>query len=291
MDELKKSLDEIETATENIRKSRKAKKSEPMPDDVTENPPDAPAKGDAGDDVPAKPTQPPADNPEDSDAPDEKKDPKDVEKCEANGDVNMVKSDGEAEGESGEAGIRKSFESDPDIAESLKSGVFAASIVDVLVKSLANITEQVNGVRQSVTKLAEANAELAKSLAADKSGEDMAKSEGASKRIEDIEKSLNDRMESIQKVLNDMTSPMRKSVAGVTVKERDFHASVEGVQAPASSGFSVDAADKREVLGMMTKSLMSGEQSPITSLDIVSFESGSPLRPEVKSYLEKMPSK
>lgn len=288
MDTLKKSLEEIETATETIRKSRKAKKSEPLPEDVVDNPPDAP-KGDAGDDVPAKPTQPPAgENPEDSEAPEGKEGVK-MKKgdgCEANGDVSKIKkSDDDTE-----AGIRKSFTDDPDIAESLKSGAFAASIVDVLVKSLAIQSKKIDEVAQTVTKLAGINADFAKSVVSDFS----AGSDDVTERLNEIDKSFKDGLAEIKTALSELApaAPMRKSVSGIAVQDRDFHASVEGVPAQAASGATnIDAMPKRQVLEMMTKSLMSGESSPINTMDIIGFESGSPLRSEVKSYLESMPSK
>ena len=73
---------------------------------------------------------------------------------------------------------------------------------------------------------------------------------------------------------------MRKSMVAVNVHDRDFDRSVNGVK--TVGGF--DTLSKSQVLGVLDNEFRSGNQN-VTPSDIISYESGAPLRQDLQSLV------
>lgn len=314
MDELTKSLNEIQEAADALIKSAKTKKSEePAPEEVTDKPI---PKGVAGDDVPAKPTEPVTDNPEDSDKPGDEKAPMPKppiaksegcdggsvtsEKKEEDNPANGDKADGvknviHKSVEDTEADIRRSFESDPAIMSALQNSEFQAAVTDAMVKSIAGVTAKVDALFESVAGLAKSQAVLAKSIvAAHTADEAITKSvtseqKSLTDKLTDMQKSLDARFDSINKSLEALGAQpvMRKSVASVTVKNRDFNASIDGASATAataSAANNFDSLNKALVLSVMEEAVLKGETA-VTPLDVCAIGSGGTVSASAKEYV------
>lgn len=308
MDELTKSLNEIQEAADALIKSAKTKKSEePAPEEVTDKPI---PHGVAGDDVPAKPTEPVTDNPEDFDKPDEEKAPpekpiaksdgimneKKEEENEANGDkADGVKNVIHKSEDEVEADIRKSFESDPAIMSALQNSEFQAAITDVMVKSLASVVVTVDKMSKSIVGLAKSQAALAKSMVAAHTADDAitksvtSEQKSLTDKLAEMQKSLDARFESINKSLEALgVQPvMRKSVQSVSVQERDFGASIDGssvTATTASSASNFDSLSKALVLSVMEDAVLKGETA-VTPLDVCAIGSGGTVSASAKEYV------
>lgn len=249
-------------------------------------------------------TAPESEDAENADADKEKEEPESdkeepVEKSEKS-DEDLQKSDeGEEEGaeeegteegedeaekspEEIEKSIRDDFEADDTIRKSIETSEFYAAMVDVLTKSLGDMQYDVQAQgRQS----ASANDVLAKSLNAmiQTNATLRADNERLTRRINKLEKSMANGFDKIMDALDDISSQpshMRKSMASVNIHDRDFGSSINGQR--VVGGF--ESMSKAQVLSVLNNEMFAGNQN-VTAQDIISYESGAPLRQDLQSLV------
>mgnify|MGYP003291982845 CR=1 FL=1 len=107
--------------------------------------------------------------------------------------------------------------------------------------------------------------------------------ERLTRRINKLEKSITVGFDKIMDSLDEMASQpahMRKSMASVTVQDRDFERSIHGQQ--VTGGF--ESLSKAQVLTVLNNELYAGNQN-ITPSDIISYESGAPLRQDLQTLV------
>lgn len=192
--------------------------------------------------------------------------------------------EGEAENspEEIEKSIRDDFEADDTIRKSIETSEFYAAMVDVLTKSLGDMQYDVQAQgRQS----ASANDVLAKSLHAmiQTNSTLRADNERLTRRINKLEKSMSQGFDKIMDALDDISSQpshMRKSMASVNIHDRDFGSSINGQK--IVGGF--ESLNKAQVLSVLNNEMFAGNQN-VTAQDIISYESGAPLRQDLQSLV------
>ena len=265
MNELTKSLEALESAADELlKKSNSDDKEDIKPSEVSDD------SADNGDK-------------------DKDKDDDDVEKggkmCDPDGD-NLKKSD-EDEGE-----VKKSletfqdemgeqFKTDEDINKGVDTSEFQAALVTSIVKALGEIQYDLYNTKKGDVKV---NDILAKSLQAVITSNTSLKAENdkLSRRVAKLEKSMEQGFSSILNALDDMsTQPahLRKSVGSISVHDKDFNKSING---DSANGF--ESLSKSQVMNVLNTELYSGN-TIVTPSDIISYESGAPLRPELQSLV------
>lgn len=277
MSNITKSLTDLEKAADEIL-SKAAKPEpvdEPKPDEISENPTKA--------DVPEE------EKPEET--PEEKKDEDEevIEKCDAPIKKSEEEPEPEVEEEPEETPdkdeLEKSIQSDfigaEDIQKGMDASEFLSSVVEILTKSLADVQYD---VQMSGEAHKSANAILVKSLQAsialNKSMADeitQLKAENA-----DIKKSIDNGFETLTSALNEVLSQpagMRKSLANIQVMDKSFQKSLNG--APSTG---IEGLTKSQVMDVLSSELYKGNPN-VTTQDIISYESGAPLRPELVSLV------
>lgn len=182
-----------------------------------------------------------------------------------------------------EKSLRDEFEASTEVRQGVEESEFLSAVVDVLTKSMSDVQydvlEQGRANQKSVDILAKS---LQVSLAANK--ELKAENEKLARRITKLEKSISRGFEQIMDSLDEMsTQPvgMRKSLASVTVHDRDFAKSMGGV--PVKTGF--ESLSKSQVLTVLNNELYAGNQA-VTAGDIIGYESGAPLRTDLQRLVE-----
>lgn len=181
-----------------------------------------------------------------------------------------------SENSEGEEPIEKSFKSNDDIKKSIEASEFLEAVVECIVKSL---TETQTTIQKSQSASEDAYEVFAKSLAANlRQGE--AVQEQISIAMGDIKKSLSEEISSMKSEIlgqleefSHQPAYMRKSMQNVNVHDKNFQKSLGQ---PAGQQLS-----KSEVLATLTSEMYSGNPL-VTANDIISYESGAPLRPEVE---------
>lgn len=189
----------------------------------------------------------------------------------------------EDDAEDVEKSIRHAFESDPVISAKMQDSEFYSAVVDVLSKSLSDVQYDLMSNGKShragtdvIAKSMLATMAMNKSLKAD--------NERLSRRLNKLEKSISQGFDRINDSLNDIASQpigMRKSLASVSVHERDFDRSLNGQK--TVGGF--ETMNKSQVLQVLNTELYNGNPT-VTPRDIISYESGAPLRSDLKSLVE-----
>lgn len=194
-------------------------------------------------------------------------------------------------GDEGEPGgpdkneLEKSFQGDFQALENIQKGMdaseFLTSVVEILSKSLADVTFELQSNGQDSQT---STATLAKSLAASlQLNQNMAAQLAAMKaENETLKKSITDGFEGLTQMLSDVLSQpvaMRKSVANINVHQRNFDQSING---GASGGF--ESLSKAQVMDVLNAELFKGNPM-VQPADIVGYESGAPLRNEVKTLV------
>ena len=220
----------------------------------------------------------------------------DIKKGDGEGEEEPSKDGGEAEGQEpsetdeeeqeGEDEATKSmkndFESDKLIKSMMTESEFITSIVDILAKSMGRIDNRVERQGESYNEVSDV---LAKSLNAVIASNKTLRTENdkLTRRINNLEKSMTEGFGKILDSLDEIsTQPiMRKSVQSLQVQDKDFNQSI-GVQ--SNRGF--DSLSKAEVLNILSSELSKGN-TDVTSMDIISYESGAPIRPELKMLIER----
>lgn len=181
-----------------------------------------------------------------------------------------------------EKSIRDDFEADDTIRKSIETSEFYAAMVDVLTKSLGDMQYDVQSQgRQS----ASANEVLAKSLNAmiQTNATLRADNERLTRRINKLEKSMSQGFDKVMDALDDISSQpshMRKSMASINVHDRDFGSSINGQK--VVGGF--ESMSKAQVLSVLNNEMFAGNQN-VTAQDIISYESGAPLRQDLQSLV------
>lgn len=181
-----------------------------------------------------------------------------------------------------EKSIRDDFEADDTIRKSIETSEFYAAMVDVLTKSLGDMQYDVQSQgRQS----ASANEVLAKSLNAMIQTNDTlrADNERLTRRINKLEKSMSQGFDKVMDALDDISSQpshMRKSMASINIHDRDFGSSINGQK--VVGGF--ESMSKAQVLSVLNNEMFAGNQN-VTAQDIISYESGAPLRQDLQSLV------
>lgn len=181
-----------------------------------------------------------------------------------------------------EKSIRDDFEADDTIRKSIETSEFYAAMVDVLTKSLGDMQYDVQSQgRQS----ASANEVLAKSLNAmiQTNATLRADNERLTRRINKLEKSMSQGFDKVMDALDDISSQpshMRKSMASISIHDRDFGSSINGQK--VVGGF--ESMSKAQVLSVLNNEMFAGNQN-VTAQDIISYESGAPLRQDLQSLV------
>ena len=189
----------------------------------------------------------------------------------------------EEDSESIEKSIKDAFDNDPVVSARKRDSEFYSAVVDVLSKSLSDVQYNMLATSKShsagtdiIAKSLLATMAMNKSLKAD--------NERLTRRLNKLEKSISQGFDRINDSLNDISSQpigMRKSLASVSVHDRDFDRSLNGQK--TVGGF--ETMNKSQVLQVLNAELYSGNPT-VTPSDIISYESGAPLRSDLKSLVE-----
>ena len=188
----------------------------------------------------------------------------------------------ETEPEDVEKSIKEDFESDDTVKKGMESSEFYAAVVDIFAKSLGDMQYD---VQHQGKAQAAATDILAKSLQAVMQTNRMlqADNDRLTRRISKLEKSISQGFDRIMDSLDEISSQpvgMRKSLASISVHDRDFDRSLNGQK--TTGGF--DSLSKSQVLDILNTELYSGNQN-VTPQDIISYESGAPLKPNLQSLV------
>lgn len=237
-------------------------------------------------------------NPDENEKVEKSEDVDDLEKCDANGTIKKSEdaaeddesSEGEEEQGEGEEqsaeeiekSIKDDFEAEEPIKKGIESSEFFASIVDIFAKSLGDMQYDVQSQGRKQSSSVEV---LAKSLGAVMQANQSLKAdnERLTRRINKLEKSITQGFEKVMDSLDEISAQpahMRKSMASVSVHDRDFDRSLNGQQ--IVGGF--ESLSKSQVLTVLNNELYSGNQN-VTPQDIISYESGAPLRQDLQSLV------
>lgn len=188
--------------------------------------------------------------------------------------------DKDEENEENEESIEKSFKSDETIKESIEASEFLESLVRLIVKSLGDA--QVS-LKKSQTDSQNAFEVFAKSLNANlRQGQNMQQQFEAG--MQTLQKSITEQMDSMKsEVLEKLEefshqpASVRKSMKSVNIQDRNFQKSLGHTEG-------IEQLSKSQVLNTLTSELYSGNPL-VQASDIISYESGAPLRPELESLV------
>lgn len=181
-----------------------------------------------------------------------------------------------------EKSLKDDFQANEVIAQGMENSEFFSAVVEVLTKSLGDVQYD---TMMAAKEAGAANDVLAKSMNAMivANAALRADNERLTRRINKLEKSVTQGFDKIMDSLDEMSSQpahMRKSMRAVNVHDRDFRASLDGVQ--TSGGF--DSLSKSQVMNILNNELYSGNPN-VQATDIISYESGAPLRPDLQALV------
>lgn len=291
-DKLSKSLADLDAAADELlKKSADAAadddekdKEEPAPEDISDGAPaaDEPEDKENSEDKDLeKCSDSKLSKSEDTEDTDDKQEPeeedKDVEN-EPEGTEDEYKEE-ETTKDDVEKSIKDDFTSNDAINKALQTSEFQAAVVDVLVKALGEIEY---GMHSSNKDNAKATSVMAKSMQAVllSNKELSAENEALKRRVIKLEKSISMGFDRVLDAIDTMSSEpahQRKSMANINVHDKDFSKSING--SGAIGGF--ESLSKSQVLTVLNNELYSGSQL-VTAQDIISYESGAPLRAELQ---------
>lgn len=296
-DKLSKSLADLDAAADELLKKsadteadeEKDKDNEPAPEDIADA---APAK-DEEKDKDSEDTDlekcgancnkltKSEESEEAKDEPVEEKteDKEDEENSESNDNAEEGENEEDTTKEDVEKSVKDDFTANENISKALQSSEFQAAMVDVLVKSLSEIEYSMHSSSKDQEK---ATSVMAKSMQAvllsNKSLS--AENEALKRRVNKLEKSISMGFDKVLDAIDTIsTEPahQRKSMANINVHDKDFNKSLNG--SGAIGGF--ESLSKSQVLSVLNNELYSGNQL-VTAQDIISYESGAPLRVELQ---------
>lgn len=181
-----------------------------------------------------------------------------------------------------EKSLKDDFQANDVIAQGMENSEFFSAVVEVLTKSLSDVQYD---TMMASKEAGAANEVLAKSMNAMivANAALRADNERLTRRINKLEKSISQGFEKIMDSLDEMSSQpahMRKSMRSVNVHDKDFGASLDGVQ--KSGGF--DDLSKSQVMSILNSELYGGNPN-VQATDIISYESGAPLRPDLQALV------
>lgn len=181
-----------------------------------------------------------------------------------------------------EQSVKDDMEADDTVKKSMVNNAFLSAIADILAKSLGDVQYGVHTQSKQQEAVSDV---LAKSLQAVIASNQSLQSdnERLTRRLNRLEKSVNKGFDKLMDCLDDMASRpayMRKSVSSIAVHDRDFGSSINGT--PIMQGF--ESLSKSQVLTILNNELYSGSPS-VTPNDIISYESGAPLREDLKALV------
>ena len=280
MENLNKSLQALDIAADELLKKSNGSKDDKddiKPSDVADTSNDGDSDTDT--DEVKKCDNPDGDNMN-------KSDDCDVQKSEEDTDVQKSEDDEPDDNvskslEDTQAELDDSFRSDPDIVKGIENSEFNAAVVATLVKSLGEIQYDMSQNKQSNDN---ATAVLVKSLQASLSTNQrlMADNEKLIRRVNKLEKSLDQGMEKLLDAIDSISvepAHTRKSLNSISVHDKDFSKSLGG---NTVGGF--ESLSKSQVIGILTNELYSGNPR-VTTNDVISYESGAPLSPELRALV------
>lgn len=287
-DKLSKSLADLDAAADELLKKsadteadeEKDKDNEPAPEDIADA---APAKDSEDTDLekcsdnPTKLTK----SEEAKDEPVEEKteDKEDEENSEGDDNAEEGEDEEDTTKEDVEKSVKDDFAANENISKALQSSEFQAAMVDVLVKSLSEIEYSMHSSSKDQEKAASVMAKSMQAvLLSNKSLS--AENEALKRRVNKLEKSISMGFDKVLDAIDTIsTEPahQRKSMASINVHDKDFNKSLNG--SGAIGGF--ESLSKSQVLTVLNNELYSGNQL-VTAQDIISYESGAPLRVELQ---------
>lgn len=180
-----------------------------------------------------------------------------------------------------EKSFQGGFQSLDTIQKGMDASEFLTSVVEILSKSLADVCFEVQANGHDAQT---STSTLAKSLAASlQLNQNMAAQLAAMKAENDgLKKSITEGFENLTQMLSDVLSQpatMRKSVGNINVHQRNFDQSLNG---GGASGF--ESLSKAQVMDVLNAELFKGNPV-VQASDIIGYESGAPLRNEVKTLV------
>lgn len=296
-DKLSKSLADLDAAADELLKKsadteadeEKDKDNEPAPEDIADA---APAK-DEEKDKDSEDTDlekcgancnkltKSEESEEAKDEPVEEKteDKEDEENSESNDNAEEGENEEDTTKEDVEKSVKDDFTANENISKALQSSEFQAAMVDVLVKSLSEIEYSMHSSSKDQEKAASVMAKSMQAvLLSNKSLS--AENEALKRRVNKLEKSISMGFDKVLDAIDTIsTEPahQRKSMASINVHDKDFNKSLNG--SGAVGGF--ESLSKSQVLSVLNNELYSGNQL-VTAQDIISYESGAPLRVELQ---------
>ena len=199
------------------------------------------------------------------------------------------KDDGDDEGEDTSKSLENiqqdiidDFKQDSDIANGAATSEFQAAMVAATAKSLGELQYDLNNNRKNGDYIAGV---MAKSLQAVMASNEQLRADNdrLTRRLNKLEKSLNRGFESLLEAIDSLsTQPahVRKSVGSINIHDRDFSKSLNGT----GNAGTFESLSKSQVMNVLTTELYANNPEVRTE-DIISYESGAPLRDELKSLV------
>jgi len=179
-----------------------------------------------------------------------------------------------------EKSLQSEFESLDEIKKGMDASEFLTSIVEILSKSLAETQFEVQslgsdskGHTEILAKAMQATIGMTKSMSKELTA---VKAENVG-----LKKSMEDGFSKIMSSLEEIsTQPagVRKSVKDIQVLDKNFNKSLNGAVDDIS------ALSKGQVMEVLNQELYAGNPS-VTATDIISYESGAPLRASLQSLV------
>lgn len=193
--------------------------------------------------------------------------------------------DDDAEDTPNKEDMEKSMQSEFENVEPIKKGIeaseFLNSIVGILSKSLSDFEYQMGN---NLVQQEEVNGILAKSLKATLKANNklVQENQQLKERLDNLEKSMSENFEEIKSMLETTQSQpgIRKSLKSLNIQDRNFSASLNGNVKPKE----FESLTKSQILTALEGELTRGN-SLVTPNDIISYESGAPLREELKQMV------
>lgn len=181
-----------------------------------------------------------------------------------------------------EKDVKEDFEADELVKKSMDNSEFLSSVVDIIAKSMSDVQYNVHVGNKSQSAASEI---LAKSIQAVMTSNKTLKEENErlTRRINKLEKSISAGFEKVMDSLDELASQpahVRKSMASVSVVDRDFDRSLNG--SAVIGGF--ESLNKSQVLAVLNNELYAGNQN-VSPSDIISYESGAPLRQDLQALV------
>lgn len=197
-------------------------------------------------------------------------------------DTEADEDDDELTPEEVEKDVKEDFESDELVKKSMENSEFLSSVVDILAKSMSDVQYNVHVGNKAQSAASEI---LAKSIQAVMTSNKTLKEENErlTRRINKLEKSISAGFEKVMDSLDELASQpahVRKSMASVSVVDRDFDRSLNG--SAVIGGF--ESLNKSQVLAVLNNELYAGNQN-VSPSDIISYESGAPLRQDLQALV------